>query len=68
MKTSTLRTIAELNLSPLARVSKYSIASAVSATLGYATMTSDICFVFFSAAVILADMHIRWDSARHQSK
>lgn len=63
MKTNTLRMIAELNLSPLVRVSKESIAASVLTVMGYVFMTSDICFLFFGAAVLLADRHIRKDEA-----
>lgn len=66
MKTTTLRTIAELNLQPLVRVSKSSIIASVCAVLGYAFMMSDICFLFFAGAVFFADQHIRQDEMRHK--
>ena len=65
MTTNTLRLIAELNISPLVRISRWSIAATICAVLGYATMLTDWCYPFFFAAVLLADQHIRWDSSRH---
>lgn len=65
MKISTLRSIAELNLQPLFRISKYGVAATICAIIGYANMTTSLWLPFFGAAALLADRHIRWDSSRH---
>ena len=64
MKTTTLRSIAELNLSPLFRISKWGVASAAFAAAGCANMFNDLVGksdAYTFAAIMLADRHIIWD-------
>ena len=68
MKTTTLRSIAELNLSPLFRISKWGVASAAFAAAGCANMFNDWWVPCFFAAIMLADRHIRWDGERHKKR
>lgn len=68
MKTTTLRSIAELNLTPLFRISKWGVASAAFAAAGCANMFNDWWVPCFFAAILLADRHIRWDGERHKKR
>lgn len=68
MTTKTIRTIAELNMQPLVRVSKMSIIAYVCLVLFAVFHESNICFVFLIGSAFLFNSHVRWCDARHMRK
>lgn len=68
MKTSTLRTIAELNAQPLIRVSKMSIIATVLFVLTVIFSEHDISLLLFLASAFACNEHVLWCDARHNRK
>lgn len=68
MRYNRLRSIAELNLSPLMRVSVWSIASAACMAAGLIVSHTDMWVPLTVASVLLTNQHMRWDSDRHKNR
>lgn len=68
MKTSTLRTIAELNAQPLIRVSKMSIIAIVLLVLTVLLYEYNISLLLFLASAFACNEHVLWCDARHNRK
>lgn len=68
MTTKTIRTIAELNMVPLVRVSRMSIMAYACLMLFVVFHESNICFAFLLGSALLFNQHVRWCDARHQRK
>ena len=68
MKTKTIRTIAEMNMGPLVRVSSMSIAAYVLMALTAVFHTSDVSILMLIASALLFDRHVRWCDRRHRKE
>lgn len=68
MTTKTIRTIAELNMQPLVRVSRMSVMAYVCLALFVVFMDSNICFAFLLVSALMFNEHVLWCDARHKRK